>query len=201
MTAQEERQEATSNPDQILGALMRQARKDRGLSMHVVATKAGLSVGLISQIERGLTSPSIRSLRLLADAIGVPVESFFTDVQPDVSVDEEAQFIVRPANRRLLDLRRAGITMQITTPRTRGDLQMFLTEIEPGAYSGPELDTHDGEEAGVVMAGQLDLWLGEKRFHLFEGDAFRYRASTPHRYGNPGKTVTRVHWVYTPPIY
>ncbi|MDX5361546.1 MAG: cupin domain-containing protein [Alphaproteobacteria bacterium] len=199
MTAQDNENGTPLNPDQALGALMRQARKDRSLSMHAVATRAGLSVGLISQIERGLTSPSIRSLRLLADAIGVPVESFFTNAE--TVADEEAEFVVRPANRRLLDLRRAGITMQITTPRTRGDLQMFLTEIEPGAYSGPELDTHDGEEAGVVIAGQLDLWLGEKRFHLFEGDAFRYRASTPHRYGNPGKTVTRVHWVYTPPIY
>jgi transcriptional regulator with XRE-family HTH domain len=187
------------NDDQALGARMRKARQQRSLSLNTIAQNAGLSVGLISQIERGLTSPSIRSLRLIAKAIGVSVDAFFVETGP--SSEEEAGFIVRPANRRVLDLGPAGITMQITTPKTDGDLQMFLTEIDPGSYSGPELDTHEGEEAGVVIAGQLELWLSDRRFTLFEGDSFRYRASTPHRYGNPGRTVTRVHWVYTPPIY
>ena len=199
MTAESESNAPPLNPDQALGALMRQARKDRGLSINAVASKAGLSIGLISQIERGLTSPSIRSLRLLAHAIGVPVETFFTQGDP-VTVDE-ADFVVRPASRRMLDLHHAGIAMQIITPSAPGALQMFMAEIAPGAYSGAELDSHESEEAGIVISGQLDLWLGTRQFQLFEGDAFRFGPMTPHRYGNPGRAVTRVHWIYTPPIY
>lgn len=187
--------------DRRLGKKMREVRKAAGLSLQEVAERAELSVGLISQIERGLTSPSIRSLRLLAAALATPVEYFFS--RPEEPGEDERTYIVRPRTRRILDLSHRGMTMEIVSPGGKGEgaLQTFITNLQPGGGSGIELDVHDGEEAGLVLCGQLELWLGDKRFLLSEGDSFRFNSRTPHRYRNPGETLTRVHWTATPVIY
>lgn len=185
--------------ERSLGMRMRQLRKTLSLSMQTVAERAGLSVGLISQIERGLTSPSIRSLRLMAMAMDLPVERFFTRSETPPGLD--VGHVVRPRTRRVLVLEHAGITIQIISPESEGTLQMFLADLEPGSRSGAEMDTHEGEESGLVLAGQLELWLGDKHFHLHEGDSFQFSSRTPHRYANPGETTARVQWVVTPPIY
>ena len=185
--------------DRTLGRKMRQIRKSRGLSLQKVAERANLSVGLISQIERGLTSPSIRSLRQLGAALDVPVEQFFTLAEPPKAYEEG--HIVRPRHRRVLNLTHTGITTELITPDSSGALQMFIANIEPGGGSGPELDVHEGEEAGLVLAGRLELWLGDKHFLLDEGDSFRFSSAVPHRYANPGIMTARIQWVITPPIY
>jgi quercetin dioxygenase-like cupin family protein len=60
---------------------------------------------------------------------------------------------------------------------------------------------HKGEEAGLILQGTLDLWIGEKHFNLLEGDSFTFASTIPHRFENndPGKTV--VAWIITPPTY
>ncbi|MNR67568.1 DNA-binding transcriptional repressor PuuR [compost metagenome] len=58
-----------------------------------------------------------------------------------------------------------------------------------------------GHEAGVVLKGKLELWIGEQHFTLEEGDSFSFASSTPHRYRNPGDTQTELIWVVTPPSY
>ena len=189
----------SGDADRTLGRKMRQIRKARGLSLQTVAQRAGLSVGLISQIERGLTSPSIRSLRQLGAALDVPVEQFFTLTEPPEAYEEG--HIVRPRHRRVLDLPHTGITIELISPDSSGALQMFIANIEPGGASGPELDVHEGEEAGLVLAGRLELWLGDKHYLLDQGDSFRFSSATPHRYGNPGIMTARIQWVITPPIY
>lgn len=186
--------------DRRLGGKMREVRKAAGLSLQEVAERAELSVGLISQIERGLTSPSIRSLRLLAAALATPVDHFFS--RPEEPDEAERTYVVRPRTRRVLDLSHRGMTMEIISPPEQGAaMQTFITNLQPGGGSGIELDVHDGEEAGLVLCGQFELWLGDKRFLLSEGDSFRFNSRTPHRYRNPGETLTRVHWTATPPIY
>lgn len=191
--------EEAEDADRTLGRKMRQIRKSRGLSLQNVAQRAGLSVGLISQIERGLTSPSIRSLRQLGFALDVPVEQFFSQTEPPNAYEEG--HIVRPRHRRVLNLSHTGITTELISPDSGGALQMFIANIEPGGTSGPEFDVHEGEEAGLVLAGRLELWLGDKHYLLEEGDSFRFSSQTPHRYGNPGIMTSRIQWVITPPIY
>ncbi len=74
-----------------------------------------------------------------------------------------------------------------------------FSTIEPGADSGDY--SHDGAEAGVVVAGTLDLWIGGQHFRLEEGDSFAFSSSSVHRCSNPGKDAAKVIWVITPPHY
>jgi mannose-6-phosphate isomerase-like protein (cupin superfamily) len=72
--------------------------------------------------------------------------------------------------------------------------------MEPGADSGEAYD-HAGDEAGVVIRGVLELWVGDQFFTLEEGDSFSFPSTTPHRYRNPGNGNTELFWVVTPPSY
>ncbi|MFC6761611.1 helix-turn-helix domain-containing protein [Sulfitobacter porphyrae] len=97
MTSAENEAKLLSDPmsgmdDTSLGEAVRQARKGRGLSLQIVAEGVGISTGLLSQIERGISSPSIRNLRAICEVIGIPFLSLFADAD---SADRETGIIVR----------------------------------------------------------------------------------------------------------
>ncbi|WP_374443782.1 cupin domain-containing protein [Stella sp.] len=188
--------------DLWLGTQLRSLRKAKGLSLAQVGQSAGLSIGMVSQIERGLASPSIRSLRKLADALDVPVAWFFhaDSGRPEA----ELKMVVRREDRRQLRLPTVGtnadlVAMDLLTPDLSGDIQLLMMTLEPGFTSG-EAHKHRGEEAGLVMTGTLRLWHGDQEFLLNQGDSFRFASSVPHRYANAGDGPTEVVWVLSPPL-
>jgi transcriptional regulator with XRE-family HTH domain len=188
--------------DLWLGTQLRSLRKAKRLSLAQVGASAGLSIGMVSQIERGLASPSIRSLRKLADALDVPVAWFFhaDSGRPEA----ELNMIVRREDRRQLRLPTVGtnadlVVMDLLTPDLSGDIQLLMMTLEPGFNSG-ETHHHDGEEAGLVMTGALRLWHGDVEFLLNTGDSFRFPSSVPHRYANASEGPTEVVWVISPPL-
>lgn len=182
-----------------LSAMLRDARKSKGLNLQDVAEATGLSIGLISQIERGLTTPSMRSLRQIANALGLSVSSLFAHADDEDS--GESRHIVRKHMRRVLNLESIGMHMEIMTPIEGAPIQAFVAYMLPGGISGPEFDSHVGQEFGIIIDGQLELFLGAQRYLLNPGDSFSFNSQTPHRYTNPGTTMTYIHWVITPPIY
>jgi transcriptional regulator with XRE-family HTH domain len=182
-----------------LAALLREARKSKDLSLKDVADATGLSIGLISQIERGLTTPSMRSLRQIADAVGVSVSSLFA--RTDAEDAGESRHITRKHMRRVLNLDSIGMHMEIMTPEEGTPIQAFVAYLLPGGMSGTEFDSHIGHEFGIIIDGQLELFLGPQRYLLNPGDSFSFNSQTPHRYVNSGPTMTYIHWIITPPIY
>jgi len=185
--------------EQSLGTRLRKVRHELGLSLQDVAARANLSIGMISQIERGQTSPTYRSLRLLSGALDMPIESFFN--QPQSTTPSGDGVVVRPQGRRTLLFESKGIVTEYIDPDTSGTMQMMLVTIEPGGGTGRENDQHVGEEGGLVLAGRFELWLDEDRLLLNEGDSFRFPATRLHRFRNPGAIPTRVVWFITPTLY
>jgi transcriptional regulator with XRE-family HTH domain len=182
-----------------LGHRLRQARRAQGLTLTALAGRCGLSIGFISQAERGLATPSMRSLRLLAGALGLRVEELFS--HPTASDAREAAHVVRRDRRRVLSLESIGMHMEIMTPPGETAIQLFTAYLRPGGISGAEDDRHQGCECGVILDGQLELWLDGAKHLLGPGDSFTFDSRTPHRYRNPGPTMTCIHWMITPPIY
>ncbi len=177
-----------------LGARIRAARKDRRITIRAVSEACGLSSGLISQIEQGRTSPSLRTLRLLAGMLDVPISAFFDQQIPQTRADS----IVRKNERRLLKLS-GSLMKELLSPSTLQHLEVFEVTLQPGGSSGPAPYTHAGEKAGLILAGSLTLWLDGKAYVLEEGDLCQFMGSIPHRYDNTSNNVTRVLWVLTPP--
>ncbi len=185
--------EAIAPPAPGIGAHLRRIRKERGYPLTRLAEVAGVSIGLISQIERGLTSPSVRSLRQICGALGLPLSSVFqTTEQPQPT---DGGRIMRPAARRILDLSYKGVIKQMLTPADPSTLEMMFVHVSPGGSSGPDYYTHRGIECGMVMAGQLELWIDQERHLLEQNDTFRFHSDIPHRFANPGRIEAVVLWV------
>ncbi len=191
--------EAGEDSERWVGQQVRDLRRAKHMSLKQLSEAAGLSIGLLSQIERGTSSPSLRSLQAISGAVGVSPLWFFND--GTVPPREERDVIVRRGAGRKLDLPHKKLKKELLTPDLSGALQMLLVNIEPGGSTGGESYSHPGEECGLMLEGKLDLWVGERHFHLRRGDSFRFKSELPHRSYNPGKSVARLIWVTSPPFY
>lgn len=190
--------EPAGAPDiQKIGREIRGLRKAKGLTLSELAEKSGLSIGYLSLLERDRATPSINALHAISRALGVTISWFF---DANAAPVEERGFVVRRARRRRLEFS-AGIVDELLSPSLEGSLELLASRFPPGASSGDAPYTHNGEEAGVVVRGTLELWVDGKHFVLKAGDSFGFPSSLPHRYCNPGSEETEVIWAITPPSY
>lgn len=195
------RTEVATVPDQRdsrVGLEIKHLRKARDLTIADLSELTRLSAGYLSQIERGLSSPSVKALRSISDALGVTVSWFFS---PDTSKDDDLHnYIVRASARRTL-LFENGIRDELLSPNLGRQLELLRCVFPPGSTSGAEPYVHRGEEAGFVLAGELTLWIGEREILLKSGDSFAFESDQPHRYENRGDLEAIVIWAITPPSY
>lgn len=183
--------------DSVIGGQIRELRKVKGRTLQQVADAAGISVGYLSQIERNQSQLPIGVLKKICDALDVHMNWFFP---PPVDVPaEERDTIVRAGNRRRLTFTGLGIQEELLSPNLAGPLELLLSTIEPGADSGDY--SHDGAEAGLVISGRLDLWIGDNFFQLHAGDSFSFKSTETHRCANSGSEPVQVVWAITPPHY
>ena len=181
----------------MIGGQLRELRKIKGLTLQQVADSVGISTGYLSQIERNRSKLPIGVLKRIADLLGVHMNWFF---QPEIlGPAREREFIVRAGKRRKMSFTGTGIREELLSPNLNGPLEMLLSVIEPEADS--DFYSHDGVEAGYVLTGSLDLWIGDGHFRLERGDSFSFKSTTAHRCANPGKVLTEVIWIITPPHY
>jgi transcriptional regulator with XRE-family HTH domain len=187
------------NANLWLGFQIRSLRLSKALSLQRLAEEASLSIGMLSQVERGLVSPSVRSLRQISAALDVPPAVFFEQTEPPPV--EEIGRIVRAQSRRILRLTTTGVSKELLTPDTSGLLQLTLVRMQPRGSSGSEPYVHRGEDAGFVLSGAMRLWVGGDTHLLKAGDSFRFKSALPHRFANAAKGITEVLWAVTPPFY
>ncbi|KQP50150.1 hypothetical protein ASF44_05450 [Pseudorhodoferax sp. Leaf274] len=179
-----------------IGPEIKSLRKAKGLSLQALAQACGKSIGFLSQVERGISQATISDLHAIAQALGVQINWFFP---PGDAAPSDGGTVVRKAQRRQLPFA-SGIADFLLSPNLDGPLELLWSVMEPGADSG-EAYRHAGDEAGVVIRGRLELWVGTQFFALAEGDSFSFASTLPHRYRNPGDTRTELVWVVTPPSY
>src|SRR3954447_17796165 len=170
--------------DVAVGQRIRDLRRSRKLSLETVATRTDLSIGFLSQIERGLSSPSLRVLATIADVLGIGIAGLFGAKETAGSGSDA--IVTREQQRAELNLWRTGISKQLLSPSgSDGRLNLFLVHMEPGGSTGDELYTHDGEEAGLVIEGEMNLTVDAESWMLKHGDSFRFASRRPHRFSNP----------------
>lgn len=180
-----------------IGGQIRELRKAKGMTLQALSDASGLSIGYLSQLERGRSTLTIGNLKLLADQLGVHMNWFFLPAPEPPA--EELGVVVRKTRRRRLSFTNLGIEEELLSPNLAGPLELLLSTLEPGADSGDY--SHEGAEAGLVIQGELELWVGGQCFRLETGDSFSFRSTEVHRCRNPGRERTQVVWVITPPSY
>ena len=182
----------------FMGQSVRELRVAKEMTLQELSIGTNLSVGYLSQVERGLSVPSVSALRMIANTLDVTVSWFFRPSEKDTG--REGAYIVRAQERRKLRFE-SGITDELLSPNLAGALELLVSRFPPGSASGAQPYTHRGEEAGLVIEGMLELWIESEKFLLKTGDSFSFPSTKPHRYRNPSKREAVVLWVITPPTY
>lgn len=178
-----------------LGARIRALRLARRATLRQLAAEAGVTESFLSQVERGVASPSIASVQRIARALGATIAELF-------EADERAGSLVRAGERRRIVYQGLGAVDEFLTRATDGRLQVIMSTIEPGGGTGDEPYTHESdEEVVIVLEGSLDLWVGPEHYRLEAGDAVTHASRVPHRNTNPGPGIARVLFCSTPPSY
>lgn len=179
-----------------VGETLRLRRQMRGLSLKQVAEPAGISVGMLSQVERGLAAPSIKTLRAICAAMDMPVNWLFhLDGEQE---GRAAEYIVPRSARRSLTYHDGTLVKELLTPDTQPDIQMLRFVLSPGASSGEPYCNAEGGKCGIVLAGTLGLELNGSKFVINTGDSFAFPATTMVRFWAVGDIQCEVIWVVAP---
>jgi len=175
-----------------LAILIQDLRKHKKYTLKELADKIGRSVGFLSQVERGLSRPTVADLTAISETLGVPTTYFYSLPKPMV-----LPWVTRPDERRTLYYA-DGITDILVSPKMRASFSMLESQLEPGASSGDRHMKDSSEQGGYVLEGELTVWLGDDEpVTLCAGDSFQLASHAHCRYGNLGDQLTRVLWVYT----
>jgi len=181
----------------LQGARIRSLRKLKGLTLVQLSQRTGLSHGYLSQIERGISQPSIGSLVEIAQALGVTMQWLFSEPQ------EEAEGTTPPADDRLVKKSQRieiqykdGIVDQLLTPRSNNNLEVIYSCYPPNTKSEPY--SHKGHEAVMVLRGIMEVIVDGDKYILKEGDCLSFTSSEPHSHRNMHKGETIALWFITP---
>lgn len=171
---------------------MRARRKDLGLTMQTVATAAGLSVGFISQVERGLTAPSLTSLAGIAKVLQTPMSTFLA--QPG------ADDMSRQDKRISYSVPGAPVSYErISTTFPGSTLHSVIFHEPPGHRSEPI--SHRGEEMFFLLAGEITVEIeGECRI-LRQGDTIHFDSTRVHSTWNHGTEMASILWCGTMDVF
>jgi transcriptional regulator with XRE-family HTH domain len=178
-----------------LGARIRSLRQARHLTLRDVAQRAGVTESFLSQVERDVASPSIATVHRIARALDLSIAQLFAN-------DADTGRVVRKEARRRIVYEGLKAVDEFLTNNNAARLQLILSTIEPGGGTGAEPYTHESdEEVAVVLAGILDLWVGDEHYVLREGDAITYPSRVPHWNSNHGAEPVTVLFCMTPPSF
>ncbi|TPG61387.1 cupin domain-containing protein [Roseomonas nepalensis] len=180
-----------------VGARLRRLRAEHGLTILELAAKAGLSAGLISQIERGHSNPSMRTIQRLRAALGVNIWEFFG--QAAAANEGEPGFVRRREQRARLVVGGSRLVKELLSPQGDSPLRFMLITLPPGGASEDVL-VGRGEKGGYVLSGRVELTVDGRRAALAEGDSFQFGSHLPHQLANPSaEEEALVFWIMSVP--
>ncbi|HTN64118.1 MAG TPA: XRE family transcriptional regulator [Devosia sp.] len=177
--------------DATLGQRLRARRKAIGKTLQQVATESALTVGFISQIERGISTPSLASLYNVAKALDTSVDHFVS------KAPARSHSVVSHSGQR--QTYKVGGTARYYEFLERGfpeaKLNACLSHVPPGHVS--EMMRHEGEEFVYLVSGSMRYEVDGIPYLLGPGDTLHFDSHKPHRGENIGADTAIELWVGT----
>ena len=178
-----------------IGLRLKTLRTARGLSQRKLAARAGVSNATVSLIEHGRTDPSMGLLKRILDCLDVSFAEFFASS----AMGDEKYFY---AKHELSEISSGPISyLQVGSDLSGSQLQILYERYRPGADTGRSMLSHDAEEGGIILAGRLEVTVGEQVQTLSAGDAYRFNSRLPHRFRNTGNEDCVIVSACTPPSF
>lgn len=166
-----------------VGSRLRDLREERKISIRGLARKSGLSANALSMIERGKTSPSVSTLYKLADALGLPITTFFGE-----EIEKSTVVFMKADERSRVPFQR-GVWEGLGGENFAGRVEPFVLTLESGANNGIHTMVHTGHEFVLCLRGELEYQVEDQFYMLQPGDSLIFSAHLRHRWRNAGSVV------------
>jgi len=186
-----------------IGARLRDARMQRGLSLRSVANALGVSASLVSQVETGKTQPSVSTLYAIANHLGVSLDELLgivpTSARPAPTMFGHSGTplpnVQRAEDNPVIEMEN-GVRWERLAVGEGGPADAILVTYEPGASSSIEgkLMRHSGIEYAYIVEGELTLQLDFDSYVLRVGDSLQFESARPHMFANRGDTIAKGVW-------
>ena len=188
-----------------IGAAIRSRRQELNMSLRELSKQSGLSIGFLSLVERGRSSPALTSLSNVAKALGVELSSFFPAEEEEQNEAEETKQRVSPLPyvNRANDAAKLSIILsqriyKMLSPRIPGlVLEPIFVTVQPGDTID-EPYSHEGEEFAYVLSGELVFIVDGVEYRLGPGDSIHFRSTVSHTMRNDTDEPVQAIWVLTP---
>ncbi|MEW6666814.1 MAG: XRE family transcriptional regulator [Thermodesulfobacteriota bacterium] len=175
-----------------VGQRVKKVREARGLTLQDVSKRTDIDVSSLSRIEDGSLAPPLGMIIRLAKALEMRMGYF-------ISGDEERAYtVVRRKDRKVVsryDSKKGkyyGYEFESLAPYKKDrHMEPFLVTLEP-AKTEHERSTHDGQEFIYVLAGRMEVRLGDERHVLEPGDSIYYDSTVPHLVKCHGEEQTKI---------
>lgn len=177
---------------ETLGTKLREERLRQDIALRELARRVGVSPSLISQIERGLVSPSVGTLWSMATELGLIMDELFRNTEQSSPVAGQEQDagglesarspVQRKQNRKRIRLA-GGVEWERLTAQADDEVEFLHVKYEVGAESCPKhsLFRHGGKEYAYILSGRLGVQIGFEEYELGPGDSVSFSSQLPHR--------------------
>jgi len=180
--------------EQELGIKIRGRRQELGLTMQYVADQAGLSIGFISQVETGQSSPSLSSLAAISKILQMPIAHFLEQAP------EGDQPITRKATRQTFQTGAETISYERLSTELEDSSIRALIVHEPPGHRVEQL-SHPGEELFYVLKGSIILEIEDETVVLREGDSIHFDSTRRHSNWNYTSEVSTYMHICTMDLF
>ena len=179
--------------DNQIGERIHSRRKELNLSLRALAKEVDLTASFLSQLERGQADPSIRSLRKIANALGVPLIIFLAD-------DTHADPVVRRDARKRLQLPGSQVVCELLTPSIQRKMEVFVVTVDPARGNIAKPLSQPTEECILVLEGRLCVQLADQEYELEAGDSIYFDGASLRTISAQGDQDARFISALTPAV-
>ena len=177
-----------TDPIAAVGPRVRALREAMSLSLRDLADRSGVSAQMLSQVERGETSPTLAVAAKIASGLELTLSQL-------LRLDEGQHVAISRAAERRSSRRGGHLIEELTPPLPGQRADVSVHVLDPGASTGgaadPPMHEPGSRETAVVLAGALALVIEGERHELQEGDSVTFDADLPHHFENEGTDPTR----------
>jgi transcriptional regulator with XRE-family HTH domain len=188
VTASPEPPTTVSEEIPATGLRVRALREAMGLSLRDLAERSGVSAPMLSQVERGETSPTLSVAAKIADGLELSLSQL-------LRLDESSHAVVTREGRRRRYSNGGHQYEELTPPLPgqRADVSLHTLESEAttGGPGDPPIHEPGSRETAVVLDGELTLVIDGAIHELGTGDSVTFDADLPHHFENHGTQETR----------
>ncbi len=184
------------NYNTAIGLKIKELRTAKKFTLKYLSEETNLSIGFLSQLERGMTSVAVDSLAKIANVLEVNVLDFF-----DYPKESNKSCITRSYDRKYTAIDSEIIQYTLNKDTFAYDMLPRIQEIMPHKYNDAEdieLYSHDGEEFIYVLEGILTLNVDNTVTDLYPGDSAHIKSTSPHNWSNNTSKIVKILTVNTP---